>query len=296
MKRKFLLLFTVFFLMIPQLSFANVNHTGIPILMYHHFTTGNDVNSPTVSQANFERQMNYLYEHGYTTIHLNQLEDFLDGKIQLPAKTVVITMDDGYRSNYEIAYPILKKYHMRATQFPIVENIGTLSEYTNSSRLPHCSADEMKAMKDVFEFQSHTYNTHYLTTDKKSALITKDYNDVYADLSKASTTLAMLDCSPYAFSYPYGSYNDNIKQVLKNIGVRMAVTVRPGRVTRQSNKLELPRYNISGTINFEDFKKIVSEDPDDVIQEFITKTGAPVDNSNIINITTEKNPETFNVK
>ena len=76
----------------------------------------------------------------------------------------------------------------------------------------------------------------------------------------------------------------------------MAVTVRPGRVTRQSNKLELPRYNISGTINFEDFKKIVSEDPDDVIQEFITKTGAPVDNSNIINITTEKNPETFNVK
>ena len=238
--------------MIPQLSFANVNHTGIPILMYHHFTTGNDVNSPTVSQANFERQMNYLYEHGYTTIHLNQLEDFLDGKIQLPAKTVVITMDDGYRSNYEIAYPILKK--------------------------------------------SHTYNTHYLTTDKKSALITKDYNDVYADLSKASTTLAMLDCSPYAFSYPYGSYNDNIKQVLKNIGVRMAVTVRPGRVTRQSNKLELPRYNISGTINFEDFKKIVSEDPDDVIQEFITKTGAPVDNSNIINITTEKNPETFNVK
>ena len=296
MKRKFLLLFTVFFIMIPQLSFANVNYTGVPILMYHHFTTGNDVNSATVSQANFERQMNYLYENGYTTIHLNQLEDFIDAKIQLPAKTVVITMDDGYRSNYEIAYPILKKYHMRATQFPIVENIGTLSETTNSARLPHCSESEMKAMRDVFDFQSHTYNTHHLTANKKSALITKNYNEVYADLSKASTRLAMLDYPPYAFSYPYGAYNDTVKQALKNIGVRMAVTVRPGRVTRQSNKLELPRYNISGTINFEDFKKIVSEDPDDIIQEYITKTGTPVDNSNIVNITTEKNPETYNVK
>lgn len=296
MKRKFLLLFTVFFIMIPQLSFANVNYTGVPILMYHHFTTGNDVNSATVSQANFERQMNYLYENGYTTIHLSQLEDFIDAKIQLPAKTVVITMDDGYRSNYEIAYPILKKYHMRATQFPIVENIGTLSETTNTGRLPHCSESEMKVMRDVFDFQSHTYNTHYLTANKKSALITKDYNEVYADLSKASTKLAILDYPPYAFSYPYGAYNDTVKQALKNLGVRMAVTVRPGRVTRQSNKLELPRYNISGTINFEDFKKIVSEDPDDIIQEYITKTGTPVDNSNIVNITTEKNPETYNVK
>lgn len=296
MKRKLLLLFTMFFLMIPQSSFANVNYTGVPILMYHHFTTGNDVNSPTVSKSNFERQMNYLYENGYTTIHLSQLEDFIDKKIQLPAKTVVITMDDGYRSNYEIAYPILKKYHMKATQFPIVENIGTVSEYINTSRLPHCSADEMKSMKDVFDFQSHTYNTHYLTAQKKSGLVSKSYNDVYADLSKASTTLAMLDFPPYAFSYPYGAYNDTIKQALKNIGVRVAVTVRPGRVTRESNKLELPRYNISGTIDFEDFKKIVSEDPDDIIQEFIRKTGQSTDGTPINDIKTEENIETFNVK
>lgn len=102
--------------------------------------------------------MHYLYENVATTIHLKQLEDFIDGKIQLPAKTVVITMDDGYRSNYEIAYPILRKYHIRATIFYYGSISGRTGYITNAVKIPHCSVDEMREMRDVFDFQSHTDN------------------------------------------------------------------------------------------------------------------------------------------
>ncbi len=261
MKKKLMLLLVLLFCFIPEFAFANVNYTGVPILMYHHFTDGSNVNSATVSSADFNRQMHYLYENGYTTIHLKQLEDFIDGKIQLPAKTVVITMDDGYRSNYEIAYPILRKYHMRATQFSITGSISGRTGYiTNAVKIPHCSVDEMREMRDVFDFQSHTDNIHSLTTENKSLLLTKNADELYSDFTKANTTLALYGYTPYAFSYPYGAYNETIKTALKKTGIRMAVTVYPGRVTQISNKFELPRYNISGTINFEEFKKIVSED------------------------------------
>lgn len=271
MKKKLLLMLCLF-LILPQTSFANVNYTGVPVLMYHHFTEDNNVNSPTVSSANFERQMFYLYENGYTTIHLKQLEDFIDGKIKLPAKTVVITMDDGYRSNYEIAYPILKKYSMKATQFPIVSVISTRSEFLAKERLPHCSVDEMKEMKDIFDFQSHTWDLHFLTPDNRSALLSATTDTLFQDFTKASSTLSVMGYSTYAFSYPYGAYNQSIKNVLKSTGVRMAVTVQPGRVTQKTNKLEIPRYNVSGTMSFEEFKKIVSSDPNSQMQELFKGT------------------------
>lgn len=267
MKKKLLLILCVL-LMIPHSGYANVNETGVPVLMYHHFTEDGNVSSPTVAKKDFERQMFYLYENGYTTIHLKQLEDFIDGKIKLPAKTVVITMDDGYRSNYEIAYPILKKYSMKATQFPIVSNISASSEFTTgSNRLPHCSEAEMKEMRDVFDFQSHTWNLHSLTDRKQSLLLETAADEVQRDFSKAQTSLFMLGYSPLAFSYPYGAYNDTVKNILKSQGIRLAVTVRPGRVKQGTNKLEIPRYNISGKMSFEDFKKIVSENPENLSEE-----------------------------
>lgn len=271
MKKTFLFILCML-LLIPQAAYANVNETGVPVLMYHHFTDDGNVNSPTVDKKDFERQMFYLYENGYTTIHLRQLGDFIDGKIKLPAKTVVITMDDGYRSNYEIAYPILKKYSMKATQFPIVSNISSSSEFTTGSpRLPHCSEAEMKEMRDVFDFQSHTWNIHSLTEKKQSLLLETPSADVEKDFTKANTTLFMMGYSPIAFSYPYGAYNDSIKNHLKSKGIHLAVTVRPGRVKAGSNKLEIPRYNISGKMSFEDFKKIVSENPNNLPESEMTQ-------------------------
>ena len=75
----------------------------VPILCYHRF--GNRWGKLAVTPAAFEAQMEYLARNGYSVISLKQLARFLDGKEALPPKSVVITIDDGYRSTYDIAFP-----------------------------------------------------------------------------------------------------------------------------------------------------------------------------------------------
>jgi hypothetical protein len=87
--------------------FANGYQT-VPILCYHRF--GTKTSKLNVTPAAFEQQMEWLARNGYTVVTLARLARFLEGKEALPAKSVAITIDDGYRSSYEIAYPILRKY------------------------------------------------------------------------------------------------------------------------------------------------------------------------------------------
>ena len=238
---------------------AAATDPGIPILMYHHFTTGNDTNAITVSKKSFNEQMNYLAQNGYKTLTFQELEAYLDGKLANNGKMVVITMDDGYRSNYDIAFPILQYYGLKATQFTIVSAIGGIDE--NMFKLgfyggSHCSLTEMQKMQGVFEFQSHTYDRHFLFNGK--SILAQDFTvDVREDLSDAKRILEDNGFKQYVFSYPYGESSGSIKQVLKEQGVRMAVTCVPKRAKRGVDKMELPRLNVSGKMSLEDFKKLV---------------------------------------
>ncbi|MFY3791590.1 stalk domain-containing protein [Ureibacillus sp. MALMAid1270] len=94
----------------------------VPVLMYHHFDEKTQ-NSVTVDPKNFEEQMLALQKAGYETITTEQMNAFLNGKGKLPNKPVLITMDDGYESNYIYAYETLKKYNMKATIFLITSQV-----------------------------------------------------------------------------------------------------------------------------------------------------------------------------
>ena len=95
----------------------------VPILTYHKFSNGSS-NRMTVKTEEFERQMRYLKENGYRTVGLDQLLDFMEFKSSLPDKAVVITIDDGWRSAYQIAYPILKEYGFKAVLFLYTDFVG----------------------------------------------------------------------------------------------------------------------------------------------------------------------------
>jgi len=95
----------------------------IPILTYHRFA--DSCTSPLcVPTRVFDRQMKYLKEHGYSVLTPAELLAFLEYRQGLPKKSVLITMDDGYRSVYNVAYPILKKYGFTATLFIYTDFVG----------------------------------------------------------------------------------------------------------------------------------------------------------------------------
>ncbi len=87
----------------------------IPVMMYHHVNEQKET-SVSISPARFEEQIKYLSDNGYRSLHLPEFFKYLDGW-DIPEKVIVITFDDGYADNYRYAYPILKKYNMKATIF-----------------------------------------------------------------------------------------------------------------------------------------------------------------------------------
>src|SRR5690606_30523312 len=136
----------------------------VPVLMYHYITPQayNDQpnNNSIMNLEAFEEGMKYLYEQGYYTATLEELEQYVMGKKALPAKSVVITFDDGYQNNYVYAYPILKKYGFNATIFLIGSRIQPETSVFDPAKKSYLSFEEIKAASDVFEFHSHTYDLH----------------------------------------------------------------------------------------------------------------------------------------
>ena len=95
----------------------------VPILCYHRF--GSDGDSPLCVPTDvFERQLNYLKTNGYRVISPEEILEYLSYRRQLPKKSVMITIDDGYRSVYNVAFPLLKKYGFQATLFVYTNYVG----------------------------------------------------------------------------------------------------------------------------------------------------------------------------
>lgn len=236
----------------------------IPILMYHHFETNeNNINGVTVKKEEFEKQMKYLKDNGYTAITVQDLAN----KRRLPKKPIIITADDGYKSNYEIMYPILKKYGMKATIFVIGERIDDADKPSNA--IPKFNWKEAKEMytSGVIDFECHTYNSHEIskTIDGERSVfstpleneskgdfenrITRDINkNIYAIQSN-------LGYKPIAFAYPYGDYSPEAEKILKENGIKFTFLASGGKEENVYNMYLLKRIPVNGDENMVDFKK-----------------------------------------
>ncbi|TKC17007.1 cell wall-binding repeat-containing protein [Robertmurraya kyonggiensis] len=227
---------------------------GIPVLMYHHILRNEENRyyrnvSTTISNIEFNSQMNLLNNYAYKTITVSELEDYLDKKRNLPANAIVITFDDGLKSVYKYALPELRKYNFKATEFIITGRIPNQPYPFNPDDLQFLSWQELNEMSDVFNYHSHTHALHQLTLDQKGYLITKDYNTVINDLALSSRTL---NNSPY-FAYPFGHYNSTTIQQLKQTGYRIAFTTKSGKVKLGDDKFQLKRVGIPPGLSASEF-------------------------------------------
>jgi hypothetical protein len=111
----------------------------IKILVYHNISESEGTGE-TISKEAFENDMKDLIDNGYTAVLFDDLISYVEKGIDLPEKPVLITFDDGYLSNYELAFPILKKYNMKATIFVIGVSVGkTKYKDTENIITPHFS-------------------------------------------------------------------------------------------------------------------------------------------------------------
>ena len=105
---------------------------SVPVLMYHHVSEHKGA-LVTMTPENFESHAKFLAESGYKTLSLDEFFAFKKGELELPKKSVLITFDDGWIDNYLVAYPILKKYSLKATIFVVTDWIERSSEDKRAS-------------------------------------------------------------------------------------------------------------------------------------------------------------------
>ena len=251
-QRKFFTLTHSDFSMYSKLDPSKLNikegtATKVPVLMYHYVTPKIDNHEPKnksiIDLDVFEQNMKYLYENGYRTVTLAQLEQYVNGEISLPEKSFVITFDDGYQNNYTLAYPILKKYHFHASLFVIGSRIQSKPVAFDSSKKSDISKQEMAAGSDVFEYNSHTFNLHH-----KGYTVCGDDLPVTLDTSLLDHDIEQIKNigidTPY-IAYPYGYFSEQMIYKLHQHGYRMGFTVRPGFVHPGDAPMVLPRLTVT---------------------------------------------------
>lgn len=209
----------------------------IPILTYHRFAE--DCNSLLcLRSSTFENQMRYLKDNGFHVISPEELLAFLENKQRLPKKSVLITMDDGYRSVYEVAYPILKKYEFTATLF-IYTNFVGLSKMA-------ITWDQLKEMKaDGFSIGSHTIYHSDLTIPKdgesEADWMTRINKELYGSKKIIDKKLRQ---DTYLLAYPYGKYDQRAISIAREAGYKIAMSVQRGGNPFFANTLFLRRDQI----------------------------------------------------
>ena len=194
--------------------------------------------------------MRFLSQNGYHVIGLEEFFDFLSLKRQIPRKSVVITIDDGWRSTYDIAFPILKRYGYRATLF-VYTDLIMRSEKT----LTWENVSEM-AKSGIITIQCHTKTHRNLVGEIDRQNVREYFEEVREELDESKKTLhAHIGTEAEYLAYPYGETSPLVIALLERLGYRGAFTVERGGNPFFVHPYRIKRCMIYGDFDLKAFKK-----------------------------------------
>lgn len=260
---------------------------GAVALMYHHivtdeeFATGKHAgNNAVISLSQFEEEMAYLAEHNYHSYTMSEAAGMLYNSLPFPDKSVLITFDDGYASNYELAYPVLQEYGLKATIAAVVisteqaENGGAAKQ-----PLPHLTFAQMREMQQsgLVEIGTHSYNGHglvninadgaqgkffvarkYLPEQGRKETDAEFLERITQDLRHSVEVLeSELGRPVYYFAYPYGAVSSGAMTALKDNGILVAITTNSGDIDKNSDPLRLNRRNVDQGLSLQKFASLL---------------------------------------
>lgn len=242
----------------------------IPILLYHRVGKPENVND-NMDPVEFERQMSYLFNEGYNTIDLDEYLLFLKGLKALPNKPIIITFDDGAKNNYEVVFPILKRYGFKATIFVNTAYIGKKLWHSKEKRkfyfsleealrdglnpdnlwtFEYLSWEQIKEMsKDNISFGAHTHTHPVLTKVSRKRLIDELRDSKFILEQKLGKAVDY-------FSYPWGTFNKEVMVFVKKAGFKLALAVNLNG--KKPTLYSLERILVRTKCNIEDFKRVLN--------------------------------------
>jgi peptidoglycan/xylan/chitin deacetylase (PgdA/CDA1 family) len=232
---------------------VNTGAIEIPVLMYHKVNSDPRTGGPgiRVTPARFERQMRYLANNGYHTVSLTDLVAFIEKNEALPPRPVVITFDDGYLDNYRHAFPVLKKYGFTATIFVVANYVGKTNGFDVRAGLQ--PVNQMAGWEELEQMGGYGIVIGSHTMDHPSLTRLSLSKARYQIENSKSVLEERLGRPVEVFSYPYGSYNDRLAQMVKEGGYLASVTTDQGLVTHNSNPYVLKRIRILGAYDMQRF-------------------------------------------
>lgn len=230
---------------------------GIAVCMYHNVYDPDNpplnVDSNYISTDDLDAQLRYLVDNNYYFPTWKELRRYIDGEIDLPVKSVVLTFDDCDKLFQQYGIPLLEKEDVRATSFVICTKNGksVLKKYKN---LKHVS------------FQSHSYDMHKPggTIGHGGIFTALTEEEGVKDLKKSIDMLGTSD----AFAYPFGDYTDTCEEAVKEAGFLCAFTTEYGQVHPGDDPYLLPRVRINGGCTVDEFAQAIQPD-----------TGSPAENA-----------------
>jgi len=225
------------------------NATQIAVLNYHFFydpeigETCPDSNCKTVQD--FEAELNYLKQNNYKTLTMEEFTKWMYNEIELPARSVLITIDDGAMGtgthNGNKLIPLLEKYKSHATLF-LITGWWPIGNYQSK----------------YLDIESHTFDMHegnYCEGEQRgSKLLCSPREKILEDLTRSTEITG----SKTAFCFPMYVYNEKTLSVLNEIGFKIAFVGGDVKATKNNDKYKIPRYHIYRETSLDQFINMIS--------------------------------------
>lgn len=224
----------------------------VPVLCYHRFSSG-ELDSMSIKTHVFGEQMEWLKTNGYTVIPLDTAMQYMQGKIKsIPAKSVVITVDDGHKSVYSDMAPIVKKYKIPVTLFIYPSAISNAKYAMTWEQLT-----ELEKTK-LFHVESHTY-WHPNFKHEKKKLSSEEYAK-FVDKQLGGAKKKLEEHMGHEVKYlawVFGIYDDALLIDAKKTGYAMAFTIDRKHASSGDNAMALGRYMVISKHTIKDFERMV---------------------------------------
>ena len=230
-KKFFIISLFIVFLIPSNNSYSseqNIEDYGVLTLMYHRFEE-NRYPSTNIKIKNFEHHISMIKRSGLVFLKPNEFG--LDLKLRKKERKILLTIDDAFLSFYKNAWPILKKNKIPFLLFVNTREIGSFN-YMTWKQIKEISKE------DFVHIGNHSHSHEYLI-DLKPIQIQKDIETSINILTKELGYK-----SPF-FSYPFGEYSQEFKEIVKNLGFKYAFGQHSGVVDETKDFLELPRFPIN---------------------------------------------------